>query len=318
MSFTKAHWAILSGTLAVLLAGATIYSHLEKDVIIKDGDKVIETSTFSNTVEELLKKKNIALDSEDKVSPALETKLNDKMTIVIKRAFQVKILADGKENLLKTQPDTVENILAKANITLGEKDKIKPENKQLINGPGEISITRVEERILTETKPIPYETVSRRDFNLPLGQKKVAQQGQEGQEEIKTIQILENGEVVSSKVEKTVLKAPKPKIVLTGTVQVASRAGVDFSYTEKRRMTATAYTHTGNRTATGTTPRVGAVAVDPRVIPLGTRLYIEGYGFARAEDTGGAIKGDKIDLFFNTLDEVKRFGRRSATVYILK
>lgn len=83
-------------------------------------------------------------------------------------------------------------------------------------------------------------------------------------------------------------------------------------------MLATAYTHTGNRTATGTMPRVGVVAVDPKVIPLGTRLYIDGYGFARAEDTGGAIKGDKIDLFLDTSEEAKRFGRRWVTVYILK
>ncbi|WP_213974861.1 3D domain-containing protein, partial [Tepidanaerobacter acetatoxydans] len=65
-------------------------------------------------------------------------------------------------------------------------------------------------------------------------------------------------------------------------------------------------------------PRVGVAAVDPKVIPLGTRVYVDGYGFARAEDTGGAIKGDKIDLFFNTSEETKRFGRRWVTVYVLK
>ena len=240
------------------------------------------------------------------------------MQITIKRAFPVKIAVDGKEITLKTRPKTVANILAKAKINLDEKDKVQPALGEYILGEAEINVIRVNERVTTEIRSIPFETVSRKDYNLPLGEKKVIQDGEEGQEEVTTIEILENGKVVSTTTESKVIKAPKPKIVLTGTVQVASRGGVDFSYIEKKRMLATAYTHTGNRTATGTMPRVGVVAVDPKVIPLGTRLYIDGYGFARAEDTGGAIKGDKIDLFLDTSEEAKRFGRRWVTVYILK
>lgn len=82
-------------------------------------------------------------------------------------------------------------------------------------------------------------------------------------------------------------------------------------------MEATAYTATGNLTASGTRARVGAVAVDPRVIPLGTRLYIEGYGYATAEDTGGAIKGNIIDLYMNSTSEVYNWGRRPVKVTIL-
>lgn len=82
-------------------------------------------------------------------------------------------------------------------------------------------------------------------------------------------------------------------------------------------MEATAYTATGNLTASGTRARVGAVAVDPNVIPLGTRLYIEGYGYATAEDTGGAIKGNIIDLYMNSNSEVYNWGRRPVKVTIL-
>jgi len=70
--------------------------------------------------------------------------------------------------------------------------------------------------------------------------------------------------------------------------------------------------------------RVGAIAVDPKVIPLGTKMYILSsggtwiYGVAVAEDTGGSIKGYKIDLFFDTYDECINFGVRSAAVYILE
>ena len=77
-------------------------------------------------------------------------------------------------------------------------------------------------------------------------------------------------------------------------------------------------------TATGTTARVGAIAVDPKVIPYGTRMYIQSadgsivYGVATAEDCGGAIKGNKIDLFFDSYDACIQFGVRTCTVYILE
>jgi len=83
-------------------------------------------------------------------------------------------------------------------------------------------------------------------------------------------------------------------------------------------MEATAYTYTGNKTATGTWPKIGVAAVDPKVIPLGTMLYVEGYGYARAEDTGGLIKGDRIDLFFETEQECIEWGRKNVKVRIVE
>jgi len=83
-------------------------------------------------------------------------------------------------------------------------------------------------------------------------------------------------------------------------------------------MEATAYTWTGNRTASGTWPAVGTVAVDPKTIPLGSRLYVEGYGEAVAEDTGGLVKGNIIDLYFPTESECWEFGRRQVEVRVLE
>lgn len=315
----KARWAIASGIAVIAIAGAiTVHAILEKEVTICDKEKTVEVSSFAKTVGDLLADEEIVLEPEDVVTPSINTKLEDNMKIIIKRAFPVTIVVDGKEVTVRTQPDTVENILTKGHIVLNEKDKIEPALSYNMSKSEKITITRIEEKVTTTIKPIPFTTVSRKDSNLPLGEKKVIQDGEEGSEEIKTIEILENGKVVSTSSESKVIKSPKPQIVLVGTVQIASRAGVDFAYTEKRRMMASAYTYTGHRTATGTTPRVGVAAVDPSVIPLGTRIYVEGYGFATAEDTGGAIKGDEIDLFFNTAQESRYFGRRQVTVYILK
>ncbi len=81
---------------------------------------------------------------------------------------------------------------------------------------------------------------------------------------------------------------------------------------------ATAYTWTGNRTATGTWPSRGTVAVDPSVIPMGTKLHIEGYGEAIAADTGGAIKGNIVDVYLPTTNECLQWGRRQVEVRIIE
>ena len=81
---------------------------------------------------------------------------------------------------------------------------------------------------------------------------------------------------------------------------------------------ATAYCYTGNRTATGTWPSRGTIAVDPEVIPLGSKLYVEGYGEGIAEDTGGAIKGEIIDLYMEDRNEALSWGRRQVEVRIIE
>ena len=103
---------------------------------------------------------------------------------------------------------------------------------------------------------------------------------------------------------------------------ITTASGEVITYTKSLSVTATAYCLKGT-TASGTQSRYGAIAVDPSVIPLGTRMYIVSddgnwiYGYATAEDTGGAIKGNKIDLFYDSYDTCIQFGRRTCTVYIL-
>jgi len=104
----------------------------------------------------------------------------------------------------------------------------------------------------------------------------------------------------------------------------------DFSYSRSYNMVATAYTagpeSTGKSpgmrgygiTASGMRVQPGVVAVDPRVIPLGTRLYVQGYGYSIAADTGSAIKGKRIDVYIKSLSEAYKWGRRTVAVYVLK
>ena len=97
--------------------------------------------------------------------------------------------------------------------------------------------------------------------------------------------------------------------------------GVPSKYTRAITMHATAYSSqdpgNGNYTATGSRLKKGIVSVDPKIIPLGTKMYVEGYGYAIADDVGGAIKGHRIDLAFDSRYDALQFGRQNVTVYIL-
>lgn len=133
----------------------------------------------------------------------------------------------------------------------------------------------------------------------------------------------------STIVSSVVLQPAKPRIVAQGigasTLAAFEARGIS-QMTEIARgamlMLATAYTAGSaggsGMTAIGRRAGYGIVAVDPRVIPLGTRLYIQGYGIAVAGDTGGDIVGRRIDLGFDTLGAALAFGRRAVTVYRLK
>jgi 3D (Asp-Asp-Asp) domain-containing protein len=116
--------------------------------------------------------------------------------------------------------------------------------------------------------------------------------------------------------------APVRKATRKVTRKLATRGLTSGAGVRTYTMVATAYSNLGNgpwgnKTATGARCRRGIIAVDPRVIPLGTRLYVEGYGECVAGDTGGAIKGMRIDLFMDRESECNRWGRRRVKVVVL-
>ena len=131
--------------------------------------------------------------------------------------------------------------------------------------------------------------------------------------------------VEAKRIARKVVKAesaPKEIRKVTRTASKLASRGISGRSVRSFTMVATAYSNLGNgkwgsQTATGATCRRGIVAVDPRVIPMGTRLYVEGYGECVALDTGGAIKGMRIDLFMDRESECNRWGRRRVTVHVL-
>ncbi len=183
------------------------------------------------------------------------------------------------------------------------------------------TVRTIEKR--TSKKAIPF-SVSY-EFSRTVGPRRMVtkQKGTDGAL-ITSYQVtLINGKPVEKKAIRTERVEPKSEIILIGKpASVTSRGG----YVRKKvmQMSATGYDispqtlpGSSGRTCTGIPARFGVIAVDPRVIPLGTKLYIEGYGFGIAADTGGAIKGSRIDLCFNSRSESLAWGRRTVKVHVL-
>ncbi|AOT70273.1 3D domain-containing protein [Geosporobacter ferrireducens] len=333
---TKKNLIILG--IVLVIGIFSVSSALTKEITIKDGDKdIVVAAKFSN-VEEVLKKGKIELTEHDQVLPALDTKVNDGMAITIKRAHPVNLEVDGETKEVMTAYETIGDILKEYEITLGESDRVEPEMEAVIMPYDTIKVIRIEEKRISEKVVIPYQSIIKHNDSLDKGKANVIQKGKNGEKQVEYVVLYENGEEVSKILkEEKILVAAENEVVEKGTAQylATSRGAVRFRNAIKMSSTAydASFESTGKNpgdkhyglTKSGTKVRPGVVAVDPKVIPLGTKLYIKSldskwpdYGFAIAEDTGGAIKGNKIDLYFENTQDVKRYGRRNVEVYVLE
>ncbi|MGI9952575.1 ubiquitin-like domain-containing protein [Moorellaceae bacterium AZ2] len=290
-----------------------------KKIVLKVDGEERALRTWARDVRQLLEEQGITLHPGDEVVPPLATPLAGGMGVEVKRAVEITILADGGEKRLRLLPTTVQEALAQAGIALGPEDRVEPDREKVIGQGDTIRVVRVATRTEVTEEELDYRVVRRPDPQLEKGITRLVQRGQKGIQRTEYRVTYEDGQEVKRElVSQTVLKEPVAEVVAVGTLSEVSRGGHIFRFKRVLWATATAYTHTGWRTATGTVPRVGTVAVDPSVIPLGSRLYIEGYGYGRAEDVGSSIKGDRIDVFLDSEEATRRWGVRRVKVYVLE
>jgi 3D (Asp-Asp-Asp) domain-containing protein len=259
------------------------------------------------------------------------------MVLKIKRAYPVTVSCDGKTKNVMTAYEKVKDILKEHNIILGKMDQIQPALNETVSRNGTIQIIRIKEKMISEKVPIPYESDIRYNDELEQGKIQLIQEGQNGEKEVQYKVVYKDGEEISKDIIKEeIITSAINEIVEKGTARYIATSRGNIRANKVLVMTATAYNSgyasTGKRpghpyygkTCIGTQAKPGVVAVDPRVIPLRTKLYIKSidgsadYGFASAEDVGGAIKGNKIDLYFENPNDIRRFGRRKVEVYILE
>ena len=305
------------------------------NVTVYDHGEYREHLSGADTISDFFREVGIHLGSSDRVNHSTSSPLWDGIFINILREIEFNVQIDNGEILTRTtMPGTsVEQILTglqqEHNIPLiydGETARTVHHSETL----NFYSWRGVEQ---TEFTAIPYETVENRTSRVRQGVSHVRQEGVPGAHAV-TTQVVYIGGVESNRavVNEAVTKEPVYALIDVGTSLLGTLTDVtapDFHYVRRLRMEATAYTAgyscTGKHpddpwyriTASGREVEHGVVAVDRNVIPLGTRLYVENYGFAIAADVGGAIRGYKIDLFMEDWDDAIRFGRRNLYVWVL-
>ncbi|MBM6616211.1 DUF348 domain-containing protein [Bacillus sp. RD4P76] len=284
--------------------------------------------TTSNTVQQFLDVQKVKVTEHDKVEPKLEASIKANMKVKIESAFQLTINVGGEEKQVWTTSTTVADFLNQQNVTLNELDRVEPALEAMVQKDSVINVTRVEKVTDVVEESVDHAVVTKKDSSLNKGTQKVLDQGQKGKVAKHFEVVLENGKEVSRTLLKTeTLQESKDKVVAVGTkVQQTQVSRGSGTVANEFYVSSTAYTAYCNGcsgiTSTGfnlrANPNAKIIAVDPSVIPLGTKVYVEGYGYAVAADTGRAIKGNKIDVFFATKAEAYSWGRKTVKIKILK
>lgn len=284
-------------------------------------DQTFSTRTAAKTVgeaiTELAGRYGIAVKEVDEVNVSRFEEVTSQMEIKVRKAIPIIVNADGKKSETYIAPRSVAEALKKLGITLGDKDKISLALEHMLEPNDQLNVVRVTEKIETVKSEIPYQTVAQAaDFPVGLPDK-VVSRGSNGAQEQTVRLTLEDGKEVDREIlGQRVVAAPINQVVSRGAQTSISRGGSTIYFKRAYVMKASAYCSPGGTTATGAAVGSGIVAVDPRVIPLGQKVYVEGYGFAHALDTGGAIRGNRIDLYMDSNQEALSWGVRNVLVYV--
>jgi 3D (Asp-Asp-Asp) domain-containing protein len=282
--------------------------------------------TQYRTVGDALAGAGIDIGPPDIVRPAPESQLSPGMHVYVDYATDVRLLLGDDDDLVATQAPTVGAMLKEQGIEIEATDRVFPALETAVRQAMIVSLTLIRDVIVHEDKPIAHTAVLQYDYSLPVGQKVIVQSGADGAVRRSYKVHMVNNEEVSRVLlgEETI--PPTNQIVRLGaktsTETLANGAAPpgEGDCVSRMNVWATYYTAASaggyGITRTGTGVYKGIIATDPGVIPLGTRMYIPGYGYGVAADTGGGVIGAHIDLAYGVGD-VLDWGSRHVEICIL-
>lgn len=307
------------------------------NVVILDNNGDKQAVLFpGGTVAELLALTNTTVEENQIVIPSLNTKISEDTIVTVRNAKPVEVTADGKTRLVVLAYGRIDESLRLAGIKLSDDDLLNVKRDAKVEKLEKVTIQRVTYKNVTTTEKIAFKKVSENSDEVELGETKIARNGKDGEKQVVTKVKYIDGKKSSEKaVSEKVIKKPVDELTLVGTKGAGSTGGagtftdsngVKVAYSQVLTGSGTAYTApAGSGTATGVTAYHGGVAINPNLIPYGSKLYVESvdgsfvYGYCTAVDTGGALMDGSaiVDCFYDTYDECVNFGRRDVNVYVL-
>ncbi len=326
--------------MAAAIASATLLNCSIHTIKIFDGHKTYTVRSIDQNVALAIESANLKSEAYE----VTETKTENKMTSVkISYGYPVYITRGDETKEITFFGGDVKTALETAGFTPDKYDFTEPSLDTVITDTIYIDYTDIDYVKTTKTEAIPHGTKKTYTTDLKNGTKKVIREGKDGVKEVTVVEKLVNGKSVKASESAVVLSKPVSAKVSVGIKANTSKKGhistlsskkeialdkngAPLNYKSKMTVRATAYTHTGNPCSTGVMPQPGYIAVNPKVIPYGTKMFIKTvdgkyiYGYAVAADTGGFIRNHPtgIDLFFNSESECRSFGVRYAEIYILE
>jgi 3D (Asp-Asp-Asp) domain-containing protein len=318
----------MGGARPPAAAPAAIQVERALPVVVHDGPLALPFFVVDRDLAQL--QAQLRLVPEDKVYASDTSSLSAGMHLYLQRSRPVSLTYAGATHRFRTLEKTVAAVLEERGIVLGPLDRVEPGIQTPIATDMAIRVVRVEHQVWTEEQVIPFQTREVLDPDLELDQRQIIQTGSEGLIKRTYRAIIEDGRQVAVQLERTETEREvRDTVIAIGTKvvlrELATPEGT-VQYWRKFRVLATSYDAASagkppgspgyGITALGLRVDRGVVAVDPNVIPLGSRLYVPGYGIAIAGDTGGAIKGRIIDLGFPE-GEWRQWGTRWTDVYLL-
>jgi uncharacterized protein YabE (DUF348 family) len=294
----------------------------------EDGKETVLYTT-APTVGEALRRAGFTFYLADGVRPGLGERMTAGLQVYVNRSIPVTVQVDGRTLRARTHREYVRDVLADLGVVLTGQDYTAPDLDSSLGEEATIRVARVTERFQVVQEPIPFETTWQADPDLEIDYQRVMQDGAPGIMEKRIRVRYEDGHEVSRQIDDVYVRTPPTtKIFGYGTkiiVRTLDTPSGPVEYWRQIRMLATSYSAGTagvspsspwyGRTATGMRMGYGIVAVDPRLINLRTRVYVAGYGVGVAGDTGGAIKGKRIDLGYD--DDNLVLWYRWVDVYLL-
>lgn len=327
---------LMTGLLFIsvlFLASSLIGSPLTMELELTTAGETQMVITHAQTVRELLSEQQIPYSAYDRIEPEPDATLEAGMHVLWEPAKRVTLDYYGQLQSVWTTAETVEQFFNEQGIERRETDQVNVDVSDLIEPHLHIVIADVQERTKDEIFTVPFQVIHTDDDSLLRGQEKVIVEGKEGTGINRYLITYVNGvEQDRTLLATEILEEQQDQVVAVGTITAVSRGGYTFTPTKiLENVVITAYaagpSHTGKDpshpqygiTRTGTTATEGrTIAVDPNVIPLGSWVYIEGIGLRRAEDTGGAVKGNWIDVYYDDDAYASSFGlKRGYRVYVI-
>ena len=292
---------------------------------------------YEGNVADFLEMMDVEIKSNQIVVPSLNTEISGSMIVYVRDAKPVQVVDGGKKKTMILALGTVEEAFALAGNPLGKEDILNVKRTDKIANISKLTVQRVTYKQKIETEEIPFESERENSDKVELGETELKTAGKNGEKQItKKVKYIDGKAVEEKTVSEKVTKKPVNEVTLVGTKGAGTTGGagtftdengVTVSYKEVLTGSGTAYTApAGALTATGVPAYHGGVAIDPTIIPYGSKLYVETvdgsivYGYCTAVDTGGFCDDGSgiIDVFYDTYDECVNWGRRDVNVYVIE